>query len=295
MKRKLTCLKTLPLWLMAMCFALLCSTSTPAQDLAAAQTAKKNVSGKPSPEKLKAIPLQALMLKLQKSYGIYFSYQADALKETMVVYAEGEEKQKMEADILLKKVLTPAGLTFEKVNNVYIIKQAALVNAVYMPESTVTTPVDFPVKGTILDANGPVADATVTEKGTSNITVTGSDGRFSINVANADATLVISHVGYTTREIAVGGQSQLNITLASSAKELEQVVVTALGLSREKRSLAYSVATVKAEDLVKASNPNVLKSLDGKVSGVNFVNLSSDPTSSVLVNIRGTTRDSDKE
>jgi TonB-linked SusC/RagA family outer membrane protein len=62
-----------------------------------------------------------------------------------------------------------------------------------------------------------------------------------------------------------------------------------LGISRNKKSLGYSVAEVKSEDLVKAANPNVLKSLDGKVSGVNFTNLSSDPTSSVLVNIRGAT------
>ncbi|MEJ7676943.1 MAG: TonB-dependent receptor plug domain-containing protein [Segetibacter sp.] len=70
---------------------------------------------------------------------------------------------------------------------------------------------------------------------------------------------------------------------------MANVVVTALGITRSKRSLAYSVAEVKAEDLVKASNPNLLKSLDGKVSGVNLTNLSTDPTSSVLVNIRGTT------
>src|SRR5258706_2253274 len=289
MKRKLTCFKTLALWPMAMCFALLCSTSTPAQDLAAAQTVKKSAPGKPSPEKLKAIPLQALMLKLQKSYGIYFSYQADALKETMVVYAEGEEKQKTDAGTLLKKVLTPAGLTFEKVNNVYIIKQSVVVNAVYMPETAVTTPVDFTVKGTILDVNGPVTGATITEKGTSNITTTDNAGKFSLSVAGPNAVLVISHISYRTSEISIGGRSDLNITLESASKELENVVVTALGITRNKKTLGYSVGEVKSEDLVKASNINLLKSLDGKVSGVNFTNVSSDPTSSVLVNIRGTT------
>src|SRR4029079_6246532 len=100
---------------------------------------------------------------------------------------------------------------------------------------------------------------------------------------------VISHVGYATKEVAVEGQSQLNISISASSKELEQVVETALGITRNKRTLGYSVGEIKNEDLVKASNINVLKSMDGKVSGVNFTNVSSDPTSSVLVNIRGTT------
>jgi TonB-linked SusC/RagA family outer membrane protein len=287
MKRKLTLLKPNPVWMLAMFCALLCSITVPAQDVASVPQPVKKTTAAKSQEKLKAIPLQDMMLKLQKSYGIYFSYQADALKETMVVYAEGEEKQKVDAAILLKKVLTPAGLTFEKVNNVYIIKQASVINTVYAPEPVI--PVDFAVRGVIMDVNGPVSNASVTEKGTSNITTTNSDGRFSINVAGPDAVLVITHVAYKTSEIAVGGKSQLNITLEATSKELENVVVTALGITRNKKTLGYSVGEVKAEDLVKASNINLLKSLDGKVSGVNFTNVSSDPTSSVLVNIRGTT------
>ena len=81
----------------------------------------------------------------------------------------------------------------------------------------------------------------------------------------------------------------IDVTLVPSATEMGEVVITALGISREKKSLAYSVGEVKTEDLVKAGNINVMKSLDGKISGVNLTSLSSDPTSSVLVNIRGTT------
>ena len=288
MKRKLTFFKTLPVWLLAMAVALLCTHGINAQDVASVPQPVKKSAPPKSQGKLKAISLQELMLKLQKSFGIYFSYQADALKETMVIYAEGEEKQKIDAGILLKKVLTPAGLTFEKINNVYIIKQSAVINTVYAPES-IPVPADFAVKGTITDANGPVPGVSVSEKGTNNVTTSNLDGNFSINVANQNATLVISHVGYATKEVAVEGQSQLTISISASSKELEQVVVTALGITRNKRTLGYSVGEIKNEDLVKASNINVLKSMDGKVSGVNFTNVSSDPTSSVLVNIRGTT------
>ncbi|OIN60597.1 SusC/RagA family TonB-linked outer membrane protein [Arsenicibacter rosenii] len=124
-----------------------------------------------------------------------------------------------------------------------------------------------------------------TQRGTS----TNADGKFTIDVSGSNAVLVFSFVGYSKIEVPVGNRSVVDVVMTSDASQLQEVVVTALGISREKKSLAYSVSEVKSEDLVKAANPNVLKALDGKVSGVNLTNLSSDPTSSVLVNIRGTT------
>ncbi|MGC4034755.1 MAG: SusC/RagA family TonB-linked outer membrane protein [Chitinophagaceae bacterium] len=286
MKRKLTLFKPNPAWLLAIFTVLLCVSITHAQDVAASnQPAKKNTTAK-SQEKLKAVSLQDLMLKLQKTYGLYFSYQADALKETMVVYSEGEEKEKGDAGAVLKKVLTPAGLTFEKVNNVYIIKQAGVINTVYAPEP-VTEVTDFPVSGVVTDANGPVTDATITEKGTNNITKTNNAGRFSINVAGPNAILVISHVGYTTNEVPVGGLSQVSVVLTGSSRELEQVVVTALGITRSKKSLGYSVGTIKGEDMNRVSQTNVLNSMAGKVSGVTISSTGSAATSSVSMVIRG--------
>ncbi len=148
---------------------------------------------------------------------------------------------------------------------------------------------DMTVRGRVIDANGPLAGATVSEKGTGRQTITKGDGSYSLTVSGPDATLVVSYVGYNTREVVVGGRTEVSITLEPTAAQLSSVVVTALGLSRSKKSLGYAVSEVKSEDLVRGGNTNVLKAMDGKVSGVNFTNLSSDPTSSVLVNIRGTT------
>ena len=117
---------------------------------------------------------------------------------------------------------------------------------------------------------------------------TDANGNFSISVSPS-AELRFSFIGYKTVTVSISGKTHIEITLNPEASSLNEVVVTALGINRQKKSLGYSVSEVKSEDLVKAANPNVLKSLDGKVSGVNFTNLSSDPTSSVLVNIRGTT------
>src|SRR6266542_1263416 len=157
-------------------------------------------------------------------------------------------------------------------------------------EKKETNSTEFVVKGTVKDDKGYLEGVTVFEKGTKTITTTDANGKFTLTVSGPDAILVFSYVGLKTTEIAVAGRSQINITLeAGSEQELSKVIVTALDISRNKRSLAYSISEVRSQDLVKAANPNLVKSIDGKVSGVNLTSLSSDPISSVLVNIRGTT------
>lgn len=153
----------------------------------------------------------------------------------------------------------------------------------------VTAPRAFTVSGQVADANGPLAGVTVLEKGTTNGTTTTGSGHYRIEVASEDAVLVFSFIGYKTMEVPVSGRSVIDLTLVADARTLSNVVVTALGIKRQEKALGYSISEIKSEDLVKASNPNVMKALDGKISGVNFTNLSSDPTSSVMVNIRGTT------
>jgi len=246
--------------------------------------------------KLKKAALQDFMKEFKRTYdNVYYSYQSNTLKSIRVLYNELDAKQQSNPDVVLQEVLIPAGLVFEKVNKVYVIRLAEpkkadkehMIPAIF--SAAVPVPVDFAVSGIVTDVNGVVAGASVTEKGKSNATTTDNGGRYSLNVANENAVLVFSHVGFTPVEMPVSGQSVISVTLVAITKELENVVVTALGIARNKRTLGYSVGEVKSEDIVKASNINLLKSLDGKVSGVNFTNVSSDPTSSVLVNIRGTT------
>jgi TonB-linked SusC/RagA family outer membrane protein len=146
------------------------------------------------------------------------------------------------------------------------------------------------VSGVVKSSTGEtLPGATIVVKGTTIGTAAGADGSYSINVPNAQSVLVVSFIGMTVQEIPVNGKSVIDVSLASETAALDEIVVTALGISKAKKSLAYSVGEVKSESLVQAGNINVMKSLDGKISGVNLTSLSSDPTSSVLVNIRGTT------
>jgi TonB-linked SusC/RagA family outer membrane protein len=150
---------------------------------------------------------------------------------------------------------------------------------------------DIPVRGVVTspgDGTG-IPGVNIVVKGTQTGTITDAEGRYSLSVRDQSAVLVFSSIGFISQEVAVSGREAIDIVLEPSLVELGEVVVTALGISKEKKSLAYSVSEVKSEDLVKAGNTNAMKSLDGKISGVNLTSLSSDPTSSVLVNIRGTT------
>ncbi|MBX3238828.1 MAG: SusC/RagA family TonB-linked outer membrane protein [Chitinophagaceae bacterium] len=147
---------------------------------------------------------------------------------------------------------------------------------------------DFRVGGTVADDSGPIAGVTITEKGTNNATTTDNDGRFSLNVRNANSTLVITYVGYRTVEVAVNGRSNISVTIESEAQELTGVVVTALGITREKKSLGYSVEEVAGKEMTRVAQENVLNAMSGKVAGVT-INQTSGAGSSVSMVIRGAT------
>lgn len=121
---------------------------------------------------------------------------------------------------------------------------------------------------TAADGSG-LPGVNVIAKGTTNGTTTGSDGtyRLSLNEA-ADAVLVFSFVGYVPREVVVGNQSVIDVSLAEDVTTLREVVVTSLGIAREKASLGYATQSVQGEDLTTAREVNVINSLQGRVAGM---------------------------
>lgn len=147
---------------------------------------------------------------------------------------------------------------------------------------------DFAVKGTVSGETGPLPGVTIVEKGTSNGTTSDASGNFQLNVSGPDAVLVFSFIGYATKEVPVSGQSTIQVTLEAGAKQLSDVVITALGIKRSERALGYSVGTVSGEDLTKVNHENFLTALAGRVPGVE-VNSTSGVGSSVSVIIRGAT------
>ncbi len=130
---------------------------------------------------------------------------------------------------------------------------------------------------------------TVLLKGTSNGVSTNSDGTFTLNAPATGGTLVFSSIGFATVERPFGTENQINVGLANDSKQLSEVVVTALGIERDTRSLGYATQEIKADQLSQKSEPNVLNALQGKVAGVNIVSASGMPGASTNINIRGIT------
>ncbi|TDN38711.1 SusC/RagA family TonB-linked outer membrane protein [Hymenobacter sp. UV11] len=143
------------------------------------------------------------------------------------------------------------------------------------------------VTGKVTDAKGSgLPGATIVVRGTTQGTSTTAEGTFSIAVADT-AALVFSSVGYNSQTVRVRGQSLLNVTLSDNTQALDEVVVTALNVSRERKTLGYSVTEIAGPSLTVARETNVANSLVGKVAGLNVSSTAGGPGSSSNVIIRG--------
>lgn len=143
------------------------------------------------------------------------------------------------------------------------------------------------LRGRVLDVHGkPIPGVTVRIKGTTHGVATNVQGVFQISYKDP-ATLVVSAMGFITKEINLTGNSNIEITLDDDNRVLEDVVVTALGVKREKSILTYSSQQIKNSELVQAKDPNLVNDMDGKVSGVQITSSSGTPGSSSRIVIRG--------
>ncbi|MEO6283945.1 MAG: SusC/RagA family TonB-linked outer membrane protein [Dyadobacter sp.] len=145
---------------------------------------------------------------------------------------------------------------------------------------------DMTVSGKVSDASGgEIAGVNVVVKGTTRGTTTNDKGDYSISVEKGK-TLTFSYIGYVSKEV-VANATSMNVSLAAEATALNEVVVTALGISRDKRALAYSITEVNGSNLTAAREANLGNALAGRVAGVNVSKIASGPAGSSRVIIRG--------
>ncbi|MEO8172660.1 MAG: SusC/RagA family TonB-linked outer membrane protein, partial [Sediminibacterium sp.] len=144
------------------------------------------------------------------------------------------------------------------------------------------------IRGKITDKNGaPLAGVSVKIKGASQGAQSGADGAFSLTVPASAKSIVFSSIGFTPVELEPGNQSEVNVTLLKDEKRLEEVVVTSLGIRRSDKALGYSVGKVDPASLLQKSEPDVLKSLQGKVAGVDIRSSQGTPGAATRIQIRG--------
>jgi TonB-linked SusC/RagA family outer membrane protein len=142
------------------------------------------------------------------------------------------------------------------------------------------------ISGAVKDANGGgIPGVNVIVKGTANGTTTDTDGKYSISVSGG--VLVFSFIGYVAQEVEVGSQTSIDVTLVEDVTQLSEVVVTALGIERDKKALQFSMTQVNGDNFVQARENSLGNALAGRVAGVNVTKIASGPAGSSRVVIRG--------
>ena len=142
------------------------------------------------------------------------------------------------------------------------------------------------VTGTVTGDGDALIGASVAVKGAGSGARTDIDGRYSVQVPDGATTWVFSYTGFATQEVTIGASNALDVVLQDNAL-LDEVVVTALGISREQKSLGYAVQQISGDRLTAARDANVVNSLSGKIAGVNVVSSSGNVGSSARIVIRG--------
>lgn len=144
------------------------------------------------------------------------------------------------------------------------------------------------VSGTVKDKNGePLIGVSVVEKGTTNGMITDLDGNFGLSVSSPEAVLEFSYVGYNPVSVKVGDRTFFAIEMGESTQNLDEVVVTALGIKREKKMLGYAVQDIKADKLNTTGDPSVIEALSGKVAGLQMNTAGTGLRGSTKITLRG--------
>lgn len=226
----------------------------------------------------KNVPLEVVFSQIKEQTGYGFFYNQDLLKASQPVSLKV-------VDTDLKEVLNSV---FKNQPLSYTIKnRTILISRKNISESEIKESPVQDISGTVTDAKGePLIGVSVKVKGSTAGASTDIDGKFRIN-ADPNAILVFTYIGYTSKEIPVNGQSVLNVILAESTSQLSEVVVTALGISREAKSLTYSTQKVDSDEITKATGTNVVNALQGKVAGLTITRSTSGVGGGSTVLLRG--------
>lgn len=254
---------------------------TPSSEVLASRTAP---SGPVASVRSVKITLQELTQTLEHRYGVYFFYpsELEALRVGAIDTQAAELSEKT-----LTQTLKPAQLALRKLDaKHYLIKPLTALprisqvspsaydlsgaSAPSWPITTQQVDVDQTLTGTVTDENdNPLPGVNVLVKGSTLGTITDLDGQYQITVPETGVTLVFSFVGYDAQEIRVDAQTVVDVALSPNYQSLSEVVVTAVGIEREKKALGYAVSEIDGQVLAQKSEPDPVRSLSGRIPGVN--------------------------
>ncbi len=224
--------------------------------------------------KAKALQLTEILDIIEKESGYSFFYNSKELTLNQTVSVDLEGKNINE---VMEHVLQGTEIDYE-----------IRGNQILLTAKTEEAPATHPVSGKVTDQQGnPMPGATVVLKGTSIAAVTNIDGGFQFKSIPSDGTLVVSFVGMESQEVPVKNKTVINVKLAEMSQAINEVVVTALGITREDKSLGYSISKISGGDVTNAVSANWLNGLSGKVAGLEFAQAGTGPGGSMRVTLRG--------
>ena len=239
----------------------------------------------------KEMPMRTFLSEIEKQCSHTFFYSNSVLNEAPNVTLDA---QNLPLEDLLHKVFDGSARTFEVVGNTIAIKFAQTAQTTegggFNPsqQNSTTPSKQHVVSGTVVDQNGaPMIGVAVYIAETLQGVVTGNDGKYEIK-ATPEQELQFSFIGYKTESVKIGSRSVVDVKMIEEALAVEQVVVTALGIKRDEKSLGYAAQKVDGDALASATNSaNWLSGLTGQVAGLNIQQSNSGPGGTTRVTLRG--------
>jgi TonB-linked SusC/RagA family outer membrane protein len=239
---------------------------------------------------MESVPVESVLEMIESQSEFTFLCNISTVNVDRIVSVKARKKPVHE---ILDLLFVDTNTIYNVVDRQIILTKGVEINTpeILLPEE-INEPIqqEIEIKGTVNDEIGmPLPGANVIIKGTNKGVTTDFDGNYSLSVLDTSVTLVFSFIGMKTQEVAVGTQSTINIVLLASSESIDEVVITALGISREKKALGYSVGEVKAEQLTMVPQENAINALTGKVAGLRITSTSGDINSETIIQIRGRT------
>jgi len=229
--------------------------------------------------------MKSVLTRLNKLTQIRFTYSSAVINTQKKVTIKAVEKPLSD---VLEELLRPMNLGYKLEGRQVILVKGANMPSSFSNEAAGTSAAERNITGKVSDEKGePLPGVSVVLKGSKTGTATNAEGTYQLSVPDDNAVLIFSYVGYTPEEIPVGNRSTVDIALKPDVRNLEVVVVTALGIKRDAKKLGYSTATVNTEEITNNRTTNLGNSLQGKVAGLNVSPPASGPGGSTKIRIRG--------
>ncbi|MET0634638.1 MAG: SusC/RagA family TonB-linked outer membrane protein [Chitinophagaceae bacterium] len=258
---------------------------------ASSKTAARNWVPATGQQEVTKQSLITVLKDLNRKKNVYFLFAEKNISERLV---NTPKDLQLSVEKILGEVLENTGLKFRKVSDdtfVILASGVKVSSKNYSPAELDPAPgkatAFIPITGIVRDKNGvALSGVSVTLKGTGKGTSTDVNGRFTID-ANKGDILLFSSVGYAVSAVTVGDDTNITLSLDLVDQQMSEVVVTALGVRKDRKALGYSVTEVKGSELTRARETNIANSLVGKIAGVNVNSTSGGPGSSSSITIRG--------